>query len=55
MIVKPNPLTMNIAVDERNQSSTYRTLHFSDLCIFYIEYTACTNVLWLRGSDADQP
>lgn len=49
MIVKQNSLTMNMAVDETNQSPTYRTLHFSDLCIFHIEYTVCTNVLWLRG------
>jgi hypothetical protein len=42
-------------LDERNHSPTHCTLHFSDVCVFYIEHTACPDLLLLGESDDDQP
>ena len=46
---------MNVSVDESHQSPTHCPLHFSDVCIFYIEHTALTDLLSVGGSDEDQP
>ena len=46
---------MNAAVNENNQPPTHRPLHFSDVCIFYIEHSALTDLLSVGGSDDDQP
>jgi hypothetical protein len=36
---------MKVSADARNQSPTHSTLHFSDVCIFYIEHTALADLL----------